>query len=252
MRTRPELLVHWTGRKTIPNRLSRLTRRQRQQYVDLAFSILNGGFWMSKPPEVLEGRWGTIQYQVDIVCFTEVRLSKTKTHADNYGYLGIAVSRNYVLNRGGGPVHYVRSVQSDAVVGNVGQLYELFLELERREALQNTGPNPERPMALLQYNSAFLKSMSPFGKKKENLANLEEQEWRIVMEQSLVANNLVRPVEGKGNVFAVVLNPDDIEMIILPDDRTKQLFLADERYHQWVAGRRTPPVTMTVRDCSQF
>jgi len=82
--------------------------------------IISKGFWMTKPPEKIHGANGShVEYHSPMTCFTEVRLSDTELHTQRYGLLGIAVNRHFVLERFGGPVHYVRNHCTESTIGNV-------------------------------------------------------------------------------------------------------------------------------------
>jgi hypothetical protein len=105
-----DLLVHWTGHdfdKAPWDEQSGWTWHDSlaNQYFDRLWSILRFGLWMKD------------EHQSDFpqvppaprVCFTELKVSQSMTHAREYGRLGIAVKRPYVLRRGGRPVVYYRA-----------------------------------------------------------------------------------------------------------------------------------------------
>ena len=129
---RTDLLIHWTGHDIAKNRFL-LTDAQRATYVTRLVDILTNGFWMTKPSEKIHGaKESSIEYQAPMTCFTEVRLSGTELHTQRYGLLGIAVNRHFVLERLGGPVHYVRNHCTEAVIGN-------FQEILSRRSRNQTG-----------------------------------------------------------------------------------------------------------------
>ena len=100
-------------------------------------------------------------------CFTEIRLSQAERHACRYGLLGIGVTRSFVLDRLGGPVHYVRNHDVECVVGNIKFLLD---DLTKRDA--------EMGLRALTVNSAFIKKMSDHG--SDDFIYLDEHEWRII------------------------------------------------------------------------
>src|SRR5260221_14510840 len=120
---RSSLLVHWTGKDICTNR-NDLSDSHRRDYVERARSILQDGFWVTRPKEQLIGSSpgsdasSSCDYVIDVSCFTEVRLSQAELHSQRYGLLGIGVERKFVLDRRGGPVHYVRNASCETVVGN--------------------------------------------------------------------------------------------------------------------------------------
>lgn len=106
---RTDFLVHWTG-KDICLDSQALSDEHRARYVDRLADILGKGFWMTKPDEKIYGNKNVyIEYSAPMTCFTEIRLSQAKLHAQRYGLLGVGVTRRFVLDRLGGPVHYVRN-----------------------------------------------------------------------------------------------------------------------------------------------
>src|SRR6185369_5575847 len=117
---RTDLLVHWTGRDIVTNRFS-VNDEHRQRYIERLVDIIDNGFWMTTPTERIQGGGGLnswIQYLAHMTCFTEVRLSQTELHTQRYGLLGVGVSRRFVLERYGSPVHYVRNHCSECIVEN--------------------------------------------------------------------------------------------------------------------------------------
>jgi len=126
-----------------------LTEDNRKSYVCHLASILSDGFWLNIPKEQIEGNnksW--IEYKAPMICFTEIRLSNARLHSERYGLLGIGVTRRFVLDRFGGPVHYMRNNRDECIIGNVHEI---------REYLDQHDPQIAKYFAV---NCAFLKSMS--------------------------------------------------------------------------------------------
>ena len=113
-----DFLVHWTGKdldaqfdpgwyasdRSVTDRASPLTRA----YVERLQSILKYGFWLTEEDEI---RFPIDRKEVAIpsipkLCFSELRLSESRTHAKRYGRLGIGVKRAYLFSRFGRPVAY--------------------------------------------------------------------------------------------------------------------------------------------------
>jgi hypothetical protein len=113
-----DFLVHWTGKdldaqddpnwdtsgKSAIGRECSLCRA----YVDRLHSILKYGLWLTEEQEIqlpVNGRQITIP-STPKVCFTELKLSESRTHAKRYGRLGIGVKRPYLFSRFGRPLAY--------------------------------------------------------------------------------------------------------------------------------------------------
>ena len=116
---RSDFLIHWTGKdldnlydprwscsdKSTIDKDSDLSRK----YVDRFHNILKYGLWLTeKSASVwpLDGGKITIP-STPKVCFTELKLSESRTHARRYGRLGIGVKRPYLFKRYGRPLAYL-------------------------------------------------------------------------------------------------------------------------------------------------
>jgi hypothetical protein len=110
-----DFLVHWTG-KDIDNRdidwndpSYRMSDEISARYVERITGILKHGFWMMpEPARKITMKGDTIGEIPPVVrtCFTELKLSLSRGHAKEYGRLGIAVKRPFVIKRGGRPLVY--------------------------------------------------------------------------------------------------------------------------------------------------
>jgi abortive phage resistance protein AbiGi (putative antitoxin) len=162
-----DLLVHWTGNdiekrfrtsgwykdessKTSDNGIE-------DAYLDRLKSILKHGLWMTdqEPPEI--GRSDIPR--TPCTCFTELKLSQSRTHAKRYGRLGIALKRPFVLSRGGRPVNYYLTHHHDLFVRHCAD------DLKDKRLLH------------------FFKAMNS-GEKGLNYDFYSESEWRIVLGHS--------------------------------------------------------------------
>ena len=163
---RPNYLVHWTG-KDIASDPELLTDGDRRKYLDRLTDILHNGFWMTRPPEKLMGRHprspkgGSVSftYEANMTCFTEIRLSQSVGHAKLYGCLGIGVDREYILERWGSPVHYVRNHEREKIVSAFFDLRYMLVKLKQAGVA-----DAELADGYLSYIGTFLKGMSQFGK----------------------------------------------------------------------------------------
>lgn len=160
---RSDVLVHWTG-KDIDAKFDpkwheadkpTMPVRAVTAYVDRLRDILRHGLWMTEQAE-----WQMFDVTVPAVactCFTELKLSQSRSHARQYGRLGIAVKRPFVFNRDGRPmVYFEPRFKQD------GLLAHLVEDVKDRRVLQ------------------FFKPMNADAKGRMRYDFYSESEWRIV------------------------------------------------------------------------
>jgi hypothetical protein len=152
---RPRLLTHWTG-KDISTEREKLNAETRARYMERLLSLLDNGFWMTLPSECLVGLDNrSISYQAPMTCFTELRLSAAQAHHRRYGLLGIVVDREFVLDRWGAPVHYVRSSVNDPIVGNAVMLMS-WIQNQKDKNIEDA----DKVMTNMKFLIGFMKGMS--------------------------------------------------------------------------------------------
>lgn len=244
---RPNLLTHWTG-KDICTDLRRLDEELRRRYLERLLSLLEHGFWMNPISENLRG-WSAderpvgLGFQPRAVCFTELRLSRASKHAERYGLLGIVVDRTYVLDRWGGPVHYVRSNKNDAIVQNVHELHEWIVD---NFIEPNVGKNvglTKNPSHNLWNIQSMMKSMSRIG-ENDDFEYLDEREWRIPHSSTHGRESGLYVVTGKQRPeFLVPVEPTELKMLVVPDSEFRSLIISDERFIAWTAAYQPPILT---------
>jgi len=234
---RSDFLVHWTGRD-ICVQVPDLSDSIRVAYTDRLADILTRGFWMTLPTERMEGfnaSW--VRYETPMTCFTEIRLSQAREHASRYGLLGVGVDRRFVLDRYGGPVHYVRNHPVECIVGNMRMI---------NEYLQGSDSLTHGFFGLI---AAFVKAMS--NPNSDDFQFLNENEWRIVYtqyqqkENRIIATGLTRPQ------YRVPVGPADVRLIVFPDDSTRATACSDERVVSCLAGKGRP-MLLTIEECEHF
>ena len=156
-----DLLVHWTGRDIDAEHRppwqepTQIPAAVEDAYILRLRDILNVGLWMTK-----QNAWrlsGIDAPAADCLCFTELKLSQSRTHAANYGHLGIAVKRPFLFHRGGRPVVYFQSRAR-----------------ERQEDVLLTRELTDK--RLLQ----FFKPMDPSTSPRMKYDIYDESEWRII------------------------------------------------------------------------
>ncbi|HVP21174.1 MAG TPA: abortive infection system antitoxin AbiGi family protein [Anaerolineaceae bacterium] len=102
MNIHSKFLVHWTGEKDIEKESENI---QALHYFErLRDDYQNGLFLQRRTEDVI--RHLKIKYLLRL-CFTEIKLSQAKKHANQYGKLGIGFSRDFIMNSGGRPVIYI-------------------------------------------------------------------------------------------------------------------------------------------------
>jgi len=236
---RPNLLVTWTG-KDINTSVSTLTDAESAKYVDRLRDIVTSGLWMTVPPERIEGFGPSfISYKAPMTCFTEVRLSITKEHSRRYGLLGIAVDRCFVLDRLGGPVHYVRNGPDECVVGNVNAI--------RDHVIKTASPAVENYLAV---NAAFLKPMSTA--TTDDFSYIDENEWRIVHTHRGEEKGSIVKTGRSVPLYRIPLHPNDVQLVVFPDSKTRARAVADPTISRFFARQDRPFVFLLVEECLQF
>ncbi len=237
---RSDFLIHWTG-KDIALDPSTLRDTERADYIDRLASILANGFWMTIFDERIQGNNGAwIEYETPITCFTEVRLSQTLSHARQYGLMGIGVSRQFVLDRRGGPVHYVRNHENECVVGNVQEVLKVLKDLGRPKLLE-----------YFAVNSSFIKGMS--NANKDDFWYLNEQEWRIVHTYSQEEARNIVATDDPPPPYRIPVRPGDVRIVVFPDDQTRTKARSDPRLNAWFQDPSTSNVILlTLQDCDHF
>ena len=73
--------------------------------------ILEFGFWMITGDGSQRIKVNGSEFDKPLVartCFTELKLSETRKHAEKFGRLGIGLKRYYLFDRLGGPLHYLQ------------------------------------------------------------------------------------------------------------------------------------------------
>ncbi len=102
MNIHSKILVHWTGKNDIENQPENI---RAQKYVERLRDYYEHGLYSKRTKEDVI-RKVKIKNLIRL-CFTEIRLSQAREHANNYGKLGIGFTRDFILNRSGRPVIYI-------------------------------------------------------------------------------------------------------------------------------------------------
>lgn len=111
-----DFLIHWTGKDLdklhaptwYESDKSKTSEILNDLYIKRLHNILNYGLWMTEEQEIkltCDGDTVVIP-PTPKVCFTELKLSESRRHAQQYGRLGVGVKRPFLFRRPGRPLLY--------------------------------------------------------------------------------------------------------------------------------------------------
>lgn len=115
-----DFLIHWTGKDIEEDYQTKWNVESPSKigddkiinaYLKRLKNILQYGLWMTKDdkPEILEVNNQKLEKPlVPRTCFTELKLSEARKHAENFGRLGIGVKRYFLFDRMGSPLIYIQ------------------------------------------------------------------------------------------------------------------------------------------------
>lgn len=112
-----DFLIHWTDCDIddpawkAEDASARMPVEVVDSYILRLKNILKFGFWMNKGNGLERIKVNGSEFDKPSVartCFTELKLSETRKHAEKFGRLGIGLKRYYVFDRLGGPMHYLQ------------------------------------------------------------------------------------------------------------------------------------------------
>lgn len=230
-------LVHWTGKDFhIP--INALDDNIRNKYITRLIDILKDGFYMTKNTEKEEriydadGNW--IQAAISRTCFTEVKLSLAKKHAQTYGNLGIGVDRKYVIKRYGNPVFYITNGDYSNIVVCAKKVHD-FLEKNNRDMFIE-----------FQTLLSYFKKMGE--QNSEDLTYYDELEWRITHLNRLDKEGYLTTQDKNNYIYRINLSKQDVKVIIFPDEDTKNMAFKNKD----ILALIDKPICVTVDDCENL
>lgn len=232
-----KFLVHWTG-KDFHTPTNALDDNIRSQYITRLIDTLKNGFFMQRNTEEIEKIYdvenGWIQAAIARTCFTEIKLSFAKRHAQRYGNLGIGVTREYILKRYGNPVFYV----SNGKYCNIGVCARKIRDYLVRN---NTD--------ILEEFGIFLGYLKKMGERNsDDLIYYDELEWRITHLKRLEEEDYIVPQDRSNHIYRIKLSREDIKVLIFPDETTKSLALKNNDF----SNSADNPICVTMSDCENF
>lgn len=180
-----DFLIYWTGKdidalydkQWYEIDKSKTSKNCNDEYIKRIYNILTYGLWMTEEPEekLTFGEASLSVPAMPRVCFTELKLSESRTHAKQYGRLGIGVKRPFVFTRYGRPLVYYGF--------NKDLNRDKFLRACAEELKDNKLLNFFKPMN----SSSTL-----------NYDFYRESEWRIIYFEELLSSRLIiNPREPK-------------------------------------------------------
>ncbi len=196
---------------------------------------------MNQGREDIMGRVEGISVWISRVCFTEIRLSQVQCHAKKYGKLGIGFDRKFVLDRMGNPVFYVQDADTGLIISSLNHLLGL-VQRTNDAKLENE----------LEFVFGFLKGMSDRRKHPRDFGFYEEMEWRVINFQEIRKDSCkyIEVEDAKKEIYRLVLNPQDIKILIFPDEPTMRMATQDEFFKDYF--KKHVPMMTTVEDCKHF
>jgi hypothetical protein len=180
-----DFLVHWTGKDLDCSFDPHWGNRDKsemddillEKYLERLSNILKYGLWLTAEPQKTLDVGGLMVKipSTPKTCFTELKLSESRTHARRYGRLGIGVKRPYLFTRCGRPLAY----------------YGFHEQVQHDEFLKACATEFTNPDLL-----NFFKPMN--SSQTLNYDLYAESEWRIILIQELLNREiLIDPTDGK-------------------------------------------------------
>ena len=251
---RSSLLAHWTG-KDIGCDVHNLTDDDRRAYVTRLRDILEGGFWMTTPTERFQvgppsGGTLSFDFNTPMTCFTEVRLSQSHIHSSRYGLIAVVVDRSFVLDRWGGPVHYIRNHPNEFVGANFRLLRDWLSGLINDTSINEKIPNVWEARCNLDLLFTLLKGMSDPG--TDNFAYLDEHEWRIPFSHGQFQKGRIAATGQSRPEYKITILPRDVRLLVLPDAGTRAIAMRDPAIGTWLSGIEQAPPLLTVAECGEM
>ena len=228
-------LSHWTGKDFCDDDNKRLVQNK---YVQRLRDTCQHGFYMQIGREELCGvNRTTIRPDITRVCFSEIRLSQARRHAELYGGLGIGVHRDFILGKEGNPVFYVQNSWKGHVVENFAVIHATAEELVR--TLEEAGKNRDVESVRnnirdpLRHVMGYVKGMSD--ENRTELNYYDEMEWRVVDVTRLHGECMFRDENTEG-VYRLKVTPPDIRLIVFPDKATRRFAIQDPLLRDYFNG----------------
>ncbi len=248
-----KFIVHWTkpkGKNNIDPRkwqCKGIGEEYDKLYVQLLESILDPkkGLLMNfEKGEVNDD----LKTNLKQVCFTEMRLRDVaypSTINKDYGYLGIAFHREFIIKRGGNPVFYLENRDNSNIIRNFVKLYDDIKS--KKEGAQRKGL-----LTSMQAVLGYLKLMSKPEDIEhfEHFEHYEDLEWRVVDQERLRKEKYTVEMPDTGELY-LIYGPEDVKFIIFPRHQTKERSL-DFLAEYFSNFKSQMPGFITVNETTHF
>jgi hypothetical protein len=227
MRIHSKILIHWTGGKDIEKAKP---PDKPKLYVERLEDYIQHGLYAKRSSES-SLRKMKVKNLIRL-CFTEIRLSQSKTHAKRYGKLGVGFSRDFILKKGGRPVIYV---PYQPIKGYC------ILEESIKSLYKKNKNNPELKR-YAKYILAHVKRMDN-GNTEDYF---EEMEWRLVWDESSTTFTKGQNADE----YRLKFTGKDIKIIIFPNKTTQELALKNDIIKEQIS--RYTPILVNLKDSMNF
>ena len=167
--------------------------------------------------------------QVEMICFTELKLTNAKRHIEHYGPMGIGFRRDWLMKCGANPVFYMQNRNEGVVNTNLSIVSS------------HVGDIPG-----LKVFPSFIKPMSEQNKKE--LIHYDEFEWRMVL--CKLNNKYSDWIKLEGNTPYFRFPPEKVSIIVFPNEETRKLILNDDQMDKYF--NKHIPMIIDADDCDQF
>jgi len=265
-------LFHWFGRDIGHRTEGAVADREETalKYLRYLKSSLRFGLWC-KPPEKPERHICELGLEpLPITCFTEWRVEQSARHISKYGLLGLGFPRRWVAERGGQPVTYFDGSKKSNYFDSVRRVWRSlegtdaaadFFHLahfsrEARSPREPAGGTTRKKNATRRVRPP---RQDPCKRKLTGPMQLvEEREWRIVYPSNpspSLAKHF-RPVQGRKPrpTYFIPYEPgSELFTVVLPDNLTMSLVLADKELRELLFQPNRPPVALiSLEDVGTF
>lgn len=196
--------------------------------------------------------------------FTELPLGETREHWRRYGRLAFGFTKQFITNQGGGPVHYTLGTSSSAMFKQL-RVVQNALQEEDDEVLdafeyvthffkrlrqahkphkRRIGTHAAQGGQTAQRSTGIHRAGGERYPKLQPMEFLNENEWRLVYNAKDKKHWLPIGSEPVHKAWFHATLGEEMQVIILPDNRTMQYVLHSPYYTNRLFARGRPPVQL--------
>jgi hypothetical protein len=100
----------------------------------------------------------------------------------------------------------------------------------------------------LEIIMGYLKKIS--ARDSNNMKYYDEMEWRVVHLEYLELKGYIAVQDKKSHIYRLLVKPQDIKVIVFPDEETKQMAIMDKFILDYFKDRQ--PIMTALPDCAHF